>query len=108
VDWLLQEWRAGRVEPLPVRLPNADLDAKAQAVADFYAVVRGLRLPVDHLPDPVLFGCGWVAGHLGMPKMTVWRALRTLEATGVLTRAESLYSGKGHQTDTYMPGDGAT
>jgi hypothetical protein len=32
VDSLLREWKAGRVEPLPVRLSDADLDAKARAV----------------------------------------------------------------------------
>ena len=110
MEWLLQEHQAGRRQPEKVSLPpTAPLSPKVQAVADFYALVRGLRLG-SAVPDtrPVPFGCEWVGGHLGMSKVTVSRALRTLEAAGVLKRVGHLPGRDKPGVHTWLPGDGAS
>jgi hypothetical protein len=107
VEWWLAEWAAGRADPEPVELPP--LPAKAsenvRLVAALYRVLLGLRLgALDERAVP--FACGWVGRKLavldplatdrakrrreppgpGLPRMTVWRILRRLEADGVLVR----------------------
>jgi hypothetical protein len=76
-------------------------------VADFFAKVHSLRVGSgEHRPVP--FACEWVANHLGMSRMTVWRALRILESEGVIRRMDPL-PGRGKKgVDTYLPGDGAS
>ena len=57
VEWLLQEHKAGRRQPEAVSLPvTAPLPRKIQAVADFYATVRGVRRRVA---PAVLRGRRW-------------------------------------------------
>ena len=110
VEWLLAEHKAGRRQPVAVTLPvTAPLPPKVQAVADFYARVRGLRLATAN-PDtrPVPFGCAWVGRHLDMPKATVWRALQTLEAEGVLKQVGNLPGRDKQGVHLWLPGDGAS
>jgi hypothetical protein len=74
-----------------VELPPLPEDATQdmRRVAEFYRLVRGLRLGAGD-DRPVPFACGWVAGHLGIPKITVWRALQRLAACGVLVQSDTL------------------
>jgi hypothetical protein len=110
VEWLLQEYRAGRREPEPVSLLNVStLPCNAQTVAVFFATVHGLRLTMPALgARPVPFGCEWVGSHLGMSKATVWRALRMLEAAGVLKRVGSLPGRDKLGVHLYLPEDGGS
>jgi hypothetical protein len=64
-----------------------------RAVADFFVLVRGVRLWAGDDRE-VPFACGWVARKLGLSKVTVWRALEQLSASGVLVEAGHL-SGRG-------------
>jgi hypothetical protein len=109
VDWLLEEYAAGRREPEPVNLPDTPpLHPNVQAVADFYRLVHGLRLtsPRFHEHPEVPFGCAWVGRHLGVSDTTVWRALRILEEARVVKRVGRL-PGRGKLgVHTYLPGDG--
>jgi hypothetical protein len=52
-----------------VTLPHSPpLHPRIQAVADFFALVYGLRLSEGE-DRPVVFACRWVGGHLdGMPE----------------------------------------
>jgi hypothetical protein len=71
VEWLLDQHAQGRLDPVPVHLPLPDeLPEIARKIADFYRVVRGLRLTV---PDdrPVPFASRWVGAKLDIPKATV-------------------------------------
>jgi hypothetical protein len=105
VEWLLREAAEGRLEPLPVELPSLP-DGATQTmreVAAFFALVRGVRLWAGDGRD-VPFACGWVAGKLGRPKKTVHRALRQLEACGVLVRGASLPPRGRRGTQLWAPG----
>jgi hypothetical protein len=75
-------------------------------VAEFFRVVRGLRLRVDR-DEPVPFASGWVAEEVRYPKLTVWRALRVLVEAKVLVRPpeRSLPGRNGRRgTDLFLPG----
>jgi hypothetical protein len=76
-------------------------------VAEFYCLVRGLRLYAGD-DRPVVFGADWVARKLGLPKMTAWRAIRRLRDAGWFVCAETLpgYRGRSLQGKTfaYLPG----
>lgn len=86
---------------------DLDLPASVQGVAGFFAKVYSLRLEGGD-ERPVPFACEWVANHLGMSRMTVWRALRILEAEGLIKKMDPL-PGRGKKgVDTYLPGDGAS
>jgi hypothetical protein len=91
VEWLLESHQLDGLRPRPVELPP--LPAKAtptmKAVAEFYKLVRGLRL-LDDDERPVPFACRWVAKHTGLSAMSVSRALRQLVSFGVLKRAGTL------------------
>jgi DNA-binding GntR family transcriptional regulator len=83
-----------------------ELPEKVQAVADFFARVHTLRVKAgEHRPVP--FGCAWVGQHLGISKATVWRALRILEAEGVLKKMDPLPGRDKKGIHPYLPGGGA-
>jgi hypothetical protein len=109
VEWLLAEHYAGRLEPVPVPLPPLPPSHSpiVPRVRDFYTLVRGLRLRVDD-DRPVPFACGWVADKLGVPKITAWRALRTLTEAGVLVSKGQLPGRGGRGTELFEPGPGGT
>jgi hypothetical protein len=94
-----------RVEPVPVELPPLPDSAtpSMRKVADFYVLVRGVRLWAGDDRD-VPFACGWVAQKVGLTKVTVWRALEQLAAAGVLVRTGAL-PGRGKRgTHLWTPG----
>ena len=105
VEWLLTEHAAGRLEPVPVGLPQLPPSRSpvVPRVADFYRLVRGLRLRVDD-DRPVPFACGWVADKLGVPKLTVRRARSALVEAGVLVSNGSLPGRGGRGTELFEPG----
>jgi hypothetical protein len=99
VEELLKLYEAKELEPFHVDLPPLPDDATdtMRKVAGFYRVVLGLRLGEDMRskdgewgPADVPFACGWVGKKIGRPKPSVHRALRQLEAAGVLRRVGSL------------------
>jgi hypothetical protein len=72
-------------------------------VAEFYVLVRGLRLAVGD-DRAVPFATAWVGWHLDWSKITVWRALRRLVEAGVLLEPVAL-PGRGKRgTHSYLPG----
>lgn len=106
VERLLAEHAAKRIAPMPVELPQLPPSAPpvVRRVADFYVLVRGLRLAwVDD--RPVLFACGWVGEKLSLPKTAVWRALNYLCDEGVLVRADPMPGRNGRRgTALFLPG----
>lgn len=74
------------------------------AVAEFYRLVRGLRLAVDN-DLPVPFACGWIAGKLGAHKQAIWRARGALVDAGVLVHAGALPGRDKRGTALYLPGE---
>jgi hypothetical protein len=122
VTWLLRAHKAGEVQPEPVELPPPPPSAtpSMKAVAEFFALVYGLRFRAPRLArKPVPFGCDWVGGYVGLSGRGVWDALQRLVACGVLkrvderlpTRPEELLpnaSEKKRPVHLYLPGDGAS
>jgi hypothetical protein len=106
VEQLLALHAAGAIEPVRVAFPAApaSLSTVARAVLEDFARVRGLRLAAaDHRPVP--YGKAWVAARIGWSPRSVWRALRELEAAGLIEFVEELPTrGKGNGTRTYLPG----
>ena len=97
---------AGKPEPLPVDLPPLpDWATPAMRdVAQFYVLVRGLRLAAGQEAD-VPFGLEWVSRKVAWPKASVSRALQQLVAAGVLERTGALHPRKfGRGTALYAPG----
>jgi hypothetical protein len=106
VDHLLNHADDGDIEPIPVRLPRLPKGTTPamRRVADFYRKVRGVRLWAGD-DRPVIFSAEWVAGHLGLHPVTVWRALTALCTAGVLVHVESLPGRGGRRGPwTYLPG----
>lgn len=110
VEWLLAEFEADRIEPVPVALVlPPGLSPVAARVARFYALVLGLRLWAGD-DRPVLFGTYWIAEKLRIPQKTAWRARSQLVEAGVLVSAgrmaprDALRRG----TDTFLPGGSAS
>ena len=107
VEWLLDQYAQGRLDPVPVYLPLPDdLPEIARKIADFYALIYGLRLTI---PDrrPVPFASRWVGAKVDIPEATVWRARGALVDAGVLEPAEPLPGRGKRPTATYAPGGGA-
>jgi hypothetical protein len=102
VERLLQMAADGRLEPVPVELPPLPGSATApmRAVADFFALVCGVRLWAGE-DRSAPFACGWVAEKLELPKTTVHRALRQLVSCGVLASAGSM-PGRGGKRGTHL------
>jgi hypothetical protein len=113
VVWLLRAHRAGDLQPKSVKLPALPPSAtpSMRTVAEFYRLVRGLRL-LDDDERPVPFGCEWVGSHTGVSKVAVWKSLRELVACGVLKRAGKMPPRRGMRdpgkrpVHLYLPGDG--
>jgi hypothetical protein len=108
VEWLLKRHSEGKIKPDPVDLPPLPPNATGpmKDVAEFFIRVRGLRLYAGNTL-PVVFACDWVARNLLMPKVTAWRAIKSLEDAGVLVFAGKLPGRKGKRgTHTYLPGKG--
>jgi hypothetical protein len=108
VEALLTACEKGTVKPLPVQLPPLPKSRSpaVRQVAGFFCKVYGLRL---YAGDErwVPFACQWVADKLGIPKLTVWRALVALVEAGTLVRPpERSLPGRGGRrgTDLYLPG----
>ncbi|HUR86943.1 MAG TPA: hypothetical protein VMY78_16540 [Solirubrobacteraceae bacterium] len=72
-------------------------------MAEFYALLLGLRLWAGDARD-VPFACGWVAHKLGLPQITVWRALQTLKAARVLEQVGELPRPGKRAAHLYAPG----
>lgn len=107
VEHLLRMYRDGRLEPARVDLPPVpdELPESCHRVAEFYALVRGVRLWAGD-DRPVPLACGWAAEKLGLGKITVWRARRTLVAAGVLAEGDPLPARGKRATETFEPGRG--
>jgi len=104
---LLREEAAGRLAPEPVVLPSLPNGSSvfAARVADFFALVRGLRLAAGD-DRPVPFAAGWVAAKLGVPKKTAHRALCRLADAGVLVQVGALPGRSGRRgTHLWLAGD---
>jgi hypothetical protein len=98
----LEAYKAGKLEPVPVELqplPESATDA-VRVIVEFFKLVDGVRRFAG-MPPEVPFSCRWVAAKVDLPKSTVNRALRDLEAAGVLTRAGSL-PGRGGKRGTHL------
>jgi hypothetical protein len=115
VDWYLRAYWAGDVQPKSVELPPLPSSATPamKKVAEFYALVRGLRLLDERYAGlPVPFGCEWVGRYTGVSTMAAWRAIGRLVGCGVLRRGENLPPRPGMRdpgkrpVHTYLPGDG--
>ena len=106
VEQLRRLFAAGQIEPVRVDFPPvpADLSPVARAVLADFALIRGLRLWAGDV-RPVPYGRMWVAARLETPASTVRRALRELEAAGLIEFAEEL-PGRGGRRGTrcYLPG----
>jgi hypothetical protein len=85
VEQLLRMSARGELPPRDVQLRDLPDSATMpmRKVARFFQLVAGLRAAAGD-ERPVPFACGWVAEKTGLPKPTVHRALRQLEAAGVL------------------------
>lgn len=85
VKELLELHGDGRLQPEPVDLPPLPPNATPtmRAVADFYALVLGLRRDVG-LPDATPFAVDWVAAKLDRPGRSVSRALLALDEAQVI------------------------
>lgn len=107
VEQLLDLAAANRLEPVPVLLPPLPDDATEtmREVADFFALVHGVRLYAGMEPE-VPFACGWVGSKIGRPKPSVHRALRQLEASGVLRCTGSLPGRRKRGTRLWARGGG--
>jgi hypothetical protein len=105
VEWLLRGYKDRKFAPVDVELRPLPKSRSAAVVpvAEFFSLVRGLRLAWGD-DRPVPFAAEWVGGKLGVPKLTVWRALGFLVDAGVLTRCEPLPGRGGKRgTHTYLP-----
>jgi hypothetical protein len=82
---------AGRFSPSAVVIPPLPENAtrSMQDAAEFYRLVRGVRLEAD-LTGPVPMAYRWVGAWLDLPARTAGRNLRALVTAGVLVRCESL------------------
>ena len=100
---LLVDHAQGRLEPVPIPIP-ATVVAWARPVAEFVALVIGLRLTVgDRRPSP--FGSAWVAGHVGCSQPTAHRALVTLASKEIgFTVAEEPMPGRNGRKGTAVYG----
>jgi hypothetical protein len=106
VEELLRLHADGAFEPVRVELPELPEDATApmRRVAEFFGVVRGLRLAAGDDRE-VPFAGRWVAGKVGLPHRTVARALGELTAAGVLV-ASGRMPGRGSRgTLLFAPGE---
>jgi Winged helix-turn-helix DNA-binding len=106
IEQLLALHAAGAIEPVRIAFPAApaSLSTVARAVLDDFARIRGLRLAAGD-DRPVPYGKAWVAARVGWSPRSVWRALRELEAAGLIRFVEELpLRGKGNGTKTYLPG----
>jgi hypothetical protein len=100
VEWLLAEFDAGRIEPVPVRLSlPASASQPMMLTAEFFARVYGLRLWAGDR-RPVLFTHRWVARKLGLPRLMVYDALKQLVADGVLVDGGKM---PGSRSQLYAP-----
>lgn len=103
---LLRLHAAGKISPLPVALPPLPAAASPAMVdvAEFYRLMRGLRLAADD-PRDVPFAQRWVAREVGWPPATVHRVLGKLVEHGVLLPGEELPARTyGRGTQCYRPG----
>lgn len=107
VEELLRLAAAGDLQPVAVELPPLPPGSSpaVRKVAEFFALVRGLRLAVCDQRD-VPFAGRWVARYVGLPERSVYRVLEVLRAAGVLERAGSLPRGprRSYGTALYVPG----
>lgn len=109
VEQLLELHKANRFEPVSVELPPLPDSATEpmREVADFFELVHGLRLYAGMDPE-VPFASGWVADKIEHSKTTVYRALKDLEAAGVLRRAGKMPGRDGKRgTHLWLPGGGS-
>lgn len=110
VDQLLRMVAAGQLDtPNATELPPLPDNATdtMRRVAEFFQLVHAVRGWAGMEPE-VMFASTWVANNIGMPQPTVWRALRWLEAAGVLKAAGSLPGRNGRRGPRlYVVGEGA-
>lgn len=104
VEQLLALCREGKIEPVsvPLRSLPEDAPALALAVASFIELVYGLRLAAGE-DRPLPLAARWVGSKVGIPKSSAHRALRILEAAGVLDRRGSLPGQGKRGTALYAP-----
>jgi hypothetical protein len=105
VEHLLRLAAAGEIEPIPVRLPPLPepVTPARRRVADFYRLVRGVRLWAGDDRD-VLFASEWAAEHIGLHPATVWRQIDALCEAGVLVHVDTLPGRRKRGPRTYLPG----
>lgn len=110
LDALLICHAEGRLEPLPVELPELPVDAPplARLVAEDMALLFGLRLAaLDVRPVPV--SCRWQAVRLGAHYKAVNRVSQYLVGAGVLRDAGQMPSRGGKRgTKLYAAGSART
>lgn len=104
---MLRWHAAGSPEDVkPAQLPPLPDEASAtmRRVAEFYALVLGLRRWAD-MPDPdsAPFAVDWIARKLGLPSVSVSRALTKLNAAGVIVwNGETM---RNPRTRLWVPGE---
>jgi hypothetical protein len=109
VESLLRLHEAGEIEPVEERFPlvPATVSPFARVVFEDFARIRGLRLWAGD-DRPVPYGREWVADRLKRHESAVRRALRELEAAGLIEFVGELPARRKGQrgTKTYLPGRG--
>ncbi len=108
VEELLEQYRAGTLSPVRVELPPLPPSASEpmRQVADFYALVAGLRRAVCDERD-VPFAGRWVARHTGLPERSAFRVIIALAGSGIIERTGRLEPllDRREGTALYAPGE---
>jgi hypothetical protein len=107
VDFLLAMHARGEIKPTLVELPPLPENSTEpmRRVAGFYALVAGLRAWAGWNDETgVPLACEWTGAHLGLHRMTVWRARSALVDAGVLVKGAALDGRFGHDTHAFLPG----
>lgn len=90
---LLEEWKAGRLDPVAVRLGELPADATEdmRRVAEHLRLLLGLRLAAGE-PRPLPYAVRWAAEQLGWGRnyRRASRALLRLQEAGVIVYADSM------------------
>jgi hypothetical protein len=90
VRWLLRQHREGHQDPVAIVLPGlAGASKTGRLVAEFFALVYGLRLSVDDA-RPVPLSARFVGEHTGLHWVTANRALNGLCEAKVLRHCDPL------------------
>lgn len=95
--------KAGRLEPVPVALPDLppDADANTKLVRHFFAVTVGLR-EHDHPGEPTMFSRRFVAAACEISEDRARAAIDAIVSAGVIRRLPD----KCRNAYLYVPGDG--